>query len=121
MILAGLQAQGSITREATSHAMGIMLFIVLPMLATIPVTALICRARIARKKPMSYGTMFTAACSIPLLVAVIATCLQPDIRWSRGHKLTPQIVVATLGFMAAMCVLPALGVVVYFQKRKKRH
>jgi hypothetical protein len=100
--------------------MGIILFFGLPMLATIPVAALICNVRVARKKPMSYGTVVAAACSIPLIVAMIATSIQPDMWWSREHKMTPQIYITMLGFMAAMCVLPALGVVVYFQRRGKR-
>jgi len=91
------------------------------MLATIPVAGMICRIRIARKKPISYGTLILSACSIPLIVALISTCIQPDIWWSRDHKMTPEIYLAMLGYLAAMCVLPALGVVVYYQRRSKKH
>ncbi|MGO8743640.1 MAG: hypothetical protein ACLQUR_14745 [Limisphaerales bacterium] len=91
------------------------------MLATIPVAGMICRIRIASKKPISYGTLLMSACSIPLLVAFIATCVQPDIWRSREHKMTPEMFLTMLGCMTAMCVLPALGVVVYYQKRSKKH
>jgi hypothetical protein len=101
--------------------MGIILSFLLPMLATIPLAGMICRIRIARKKPISYGTLFLSACSVPLLIAFIATCIQPDIWWSREHKMTPEIFLTMLGFIAAMCVLPALGVVVYYQRRSKKH
>jgi hypothetical protein len=99
--------------------MGIILSYLLPMLATIPVAGMICRIRVARKKPISYGTLLMSACAIPFIVALIATCIQPDIWWSREHKMTPEIVLTMLGYMAAMCVLPALGVVVYYQRRSK--
>jgi hypothetical protein len=100
--------------------MGIILSFLLPMLATIPLAAMICRIRIARKKPISYGTLIMSACCIPLLIAFIATCIQPDIWWSREHKMTPEIFLTMLGYIAAICVLPALGVVVYYQRQTKR-
>lgn len=100
--------------------MDIILCFLLPMLATIPMAGMICRIRIARKKPISYGTLLISACSIPLLIAFIAACVQPDIWWSRD-KMTPEIFLSTLGYLVAMCVLPALGVVVYYQRRSKKH
>jgi hypothetical protein len=99
--------------------MDILLIFALPMLATLPIAILICRFRIARKKTVSYGTMFAAACSIPLFLALIATILQPDVWWSREDKMTPEIFITMLGFIAGICVLPALGVVVYYQRRSK--
>ena len=101
--------------------MSTILSFLLPMLATIPVAGMICRIRIARKKPISYGTLLLSACSLPLLIAFIATCIQPDIWWSREHKMTPEIFLTMLGYLAATCVLPALGVVVYYQRRSKKH
>ncbi len=99
---------------------GFILVFVVPMIATIPVAALLCRYRLARKRQISYGTMFTAASVIPLVLAQGATCIEPSMWWSREHKSPPEIFVVLLLFMAAMCVLPALCVVVYYQRRKKR-
>ncbi len=100
--------------------MGIILCFLFPMLATIPVAGMICRIRLARKKRISYGTLFISACCIPLLIAFIATCIQPDIWWSYEHKSSPEDYFMMLVFIAAMCVLPALFVVVYYQRRSKR-
>ncbi len=98
---------------------GILSVCGIPVVATILATAWLCRYRLSRNKGISYGTMLAGACAIPLLVAVVATCFQPDIWWSREHKMTPEIVITMLGFMAAICVLPALGVVVCYQRRRK--
>jgi len=99
---------------------GILLVFGVPMVATIPVAVWLCRYRITRKRPISYGTMFAAASVIPFLLALGATCIEPGMWWSREHKSPPEIFVVMLLFMMAMCVLPALCVVVYYQKRKKR-
>jgi Ca2+/H+ antiporter len=60
---------------------GIWLFFIVPMVATIPVAAFICRYRVARKRGVSYGTMLTAASCIPCLLAAIATCFDPEMWW----------------------------------------
>ena len=99
---------------------GIFLFFGIPMVATIPAAVLLCRYRIAHKKRISYGTMFTAASCIPLLLAVVASCIDPSMWWSREGKNVPEIWFVMLLFMAAMCVLPALCVVVYYQRRGQR-
>ncbi len=99
---------------------GILFLFGVPMVMTVPVAGLLCHYRVARQRLVSYGTMFTAASCVPLLLAVIATCLDPSMWWTREHKNVPEIWLVTLLFMAAMCVLPALCVVVYYQRRKKR-
>jgi hypothetical protein len=106
--------------SAMDALISILFFLGGPMLATVPVTALLCRYRVAHQRRISYGTMFSGACSIPLLWAILLTCIQPDIWWSREHKGTPETLLVMLGFNAAMCVLPALGVVVHFQRKCKR-
>lgn len=98
--------------------LGIILVFVVPMIATVPVAALLCRHRLARKRQISYGTMFTAASVIPFMLALGATCIEPSMWWSREHKSSPQTFVVLLALMAAMCVLPALCVVVYYQRRE---
>ena len=101
--------------------MGVLLVFIVPMLATIPATALLCRYRIARKKRVSYGTMFAGASIIPLLLAIVVTCFEPDIWWSHEHKGSPEDFMVMLVFIATMCVLPALGVLVYYQRKSKKH
>jgi MFS family permease len=90
---------------------------VLPMLATIPATIFLCRRRISRNKQISYGTLLAGAAIAPLVLAIIATCMEPDIWWSYEHKSAPEDFLVMFGFIAAMCILPALGVVVYYQKK----
>jgi len=98
-----------------------LLTFVLPMMATVPVTALLCRYRISRKKRVSYGTVAAGACVIPLsfftfLTVVFLISLGPD-----NPKAPPRFLFLQLfGFVACMCVLPAFGVVNYYQRRSKR-
>lgn len=94
-------------------------FFCIPMAATVPIAVLICRYRVARRRRISYGTMLAAAACIPLFLAVIATCLQPDIWWTREDKNVPDVWPVMLFFMAAMCLLPSLFVVVYYQRRSR--
>ena len=97
-----------------------LLILAVPVLATIPVTIFLCRYRISHQKRVSYGTMFASASCIPLLLAIVVTCTEPDVWWSHEHKSSPQDFVVMLVFLMLLCVLPALGVVVYYQRRKKR-
>ncbi len=99
---------------------GILIFFIGPMLVTFPVSAAVCHFRITRKQRLSYGTMFVSASIVPLVLAIIATCIDPSIWWTREHKNVPEIWLVMLSFMAAMCVLPALCVIVYYQRRGKR-
>jgi len=106
--------------DTQNSIIGLLSGIVLPMLMTILATALLCRYRIARKKRVSYGTMFAGASVVPLLLMVIVTFLQPYVWWSRAHKSSPAEFLGMLGFMLIMCALPALFVVVHYKKRSKR-
>lgn len=103
-----------------SLIINLLLGLVVPILATIRATALLCCYRIARKKRVSYGTMFAGASIVPFLLAVVVTCLQPDVWWSRAHESSPAEFLATLGFLLTMCALPALFVVVHYKRRSKR-
>jgi hypothetical protein len=97
-----------------------LLILAVPVLATIPITIFLCRYRISHQKRVSYGTMFASASCIPLLLAIVVTCTEPDVWWSYEHKSSPQDFFVMLVFLMLLCVLPALGVVVYYQRRKKR-
>ena len=103
------------------RTIGMLSFCGVIVVATMLTTSGLCRYRVSRNKRVSYGTVLAGACIIPLLMAVVATCFEPDMWWSREHKMTPEIVLAILGFMAGICVLPSLGVVVYYRRQIKSH
>jgi hypothetical protein len=111
---------GSLGHFRVMDTFGIFLFFAVPMLATIPVAVFLCHRRFVQQRGISYGTMFTAASCVPFLLAVVATCIEPSMWWSREGKNVPELWLVMLLFMAAMCVLPALCVAVYYQRRKKR-
>ena len=105
----------------------LLMTIVVLMLLTIPVTALLCRYRIARGKRVSYGTMFAGACIMMLIFLIgisMGQCFTLDF-WMNHHgqgKEDPEWPIPflrLLGFITAICTLPALGVVAYYQKRGK--
>jgi len=96
-----------------------LIVFVCPMLATIPVTALICWYRTAHKKRVSYGTMLVGACLIPLLLFLFFTIAI----WLSGIDAkapSPLLFLQLFGFVACMCVLPAFAVVGYYQKRSQK-
>ena len=100
-------------------------FLVFAELMTIPMTAWICRRRLRRKQPISYGTMFAGAFFAAVLFVVSSSIYfngwdilsvdgwMNDKFFGRGAAFT------VLGCMTLMCVLPALGVVVYCERRRK--
>ena len=90
------------------------------MLVTAVVTAILCRRRLARHKSVSYVTIFTGAAVVPLLLAVLSTLIEPDVWWSREHKSSTQMFLASLGFLGLVCTLPALGVVLRFKRRSRK-
>lgn len=104
----------------TQNAIIGLLILLAFMAATIPATALLCRYRISRRQRVSYGTLFAGASVVPLVLAVIVTCGEPDVWWSHQHKGSPYDFFVTLVFLMLLCVLPALCVVVYYQRKKKR-
>jgi hypothetical protein len=90
---------------------------VLPMLATIPVTAIICHYRAAEKMRISYGTFLGGACFIPLLLFLFffAGCCLGD-----GKAIPSALVLLQVaGLVACACALPALVVVTIYQRRSK--
>jgi hypothetical protein len=96
-----------------------LIVFVLPMLATIPVTILLCRYRTAHKKRVSYGTTFAGACIIPLLLFLFFTTAIL-LSSNDGKSPTPILFLQLFGFVACMCVLPAFAVVAYYQKRSQK-
>jgi hypothetical protein len=102
--------------------MALLLYFGSAMALTIPFTALLCRYRTARKRGISYGTMLFGAFAASLVVFLCIggwEIFTPDY-WTVGHKEPPGFAFVFLGFTTAFCVLPALGVSVFYQRRRKR-
>jgi hypothetical protein len=107
---------------------GLLISLGVSMLTTIPVTALLCRYRIARQQRVSYGPMFAGACIVTLILLIcisLGKCFTLDF-WVNHHgqgKEDPEWpfpFLRLLGFITTICILPALVVVAYYQKRGKR-
>jgi hypothetical protein len=101
-------------------------FLAVAELMTIPLTALICRHRLRCKRQVSYGTMVGGAFCASLLF-VIGTAFYYNgwdaltiDGWMYDKFFGTGAVFIVLGFITVVCVLPALGVVVYYQRRQKR-
>jgi hypothetical protein len=96
-------------------------------LATVPVTALFCRYLIARKKRVSYGTIFVGAFITTLFVFVSFSfafdgwdVFFADYWLRKGAKGGPPLW-ALFGFVTMVCVLRALGVVAHYRRRNETH
>jgi len=95
------------------------------MMATVPVTAFLCRYRIRRGKRVSYGTVIAGACVVAFIWLVIVSfgeCFTPGF-WSEtgpGKHTEGSWWMRLVGFVAVICCLPAIAVVAYYQKRGKR-
>jgi NADH:ubiquinone oxidoreductase subunit 4 (subunit M) len=101
-------------------------FLVFAELMTIPLTALICRYRLRRKKRISYGTMFAGA-FLGAVLFVVSTSIYFNgwqifslDEWREDKYFGRNPVFTVLGCVTLMCVLPALGVVVYYERRHKK-
>ena len=92
----------------------------LPILATIPIVACLCRFRLARKKRVSYGTVACGAAIVPVSYALLLTCVEPEGWWSHAHKTSPEAIVGGLVILWIFCILPAFFTVAYYQRRCKR-
>jgi hypothetical protein len=100
-----------------------------PMLVTIPVTVLLCRFWVWRRKSVSYGTMIAGTGIVALGCLILFSrgeCFSLDY-WSPAygpkHKLGgewPFSELRFLGFVATICLWPALGVVAFYQSKRKR-
>jgi uncharacterized BrkB/YihY/UPF0761 family membrane protein len=98
-----------------------------PILATIPVTTLICRYRVAREKKVAYGTMFIGIFIVTIIWLILASegkCFTGDF-WAparpKGGSPGPISILMLLGFVATISALPAFGVVAYYQRRSNKN
>jgi MFS superfamily sulfate permease-like transporter len=100
----------------------------LPMVMTVPVTYILCRLWRSRAKIPSYGTLIAAPCVVVLVLLTLNSggrCFTYPY-WSpavhhKGYPGWPLPKLRELGFIAAICALPALAVVAYFQSRRKHN
>ena len=96
----------------------------IPMLLTVPVAALLCRIRTARKLRVSFGTVLFSAFVVTFLWLGLVT--QGDIYTvSFWHGFQPkppnrELMLKVVVFMLITCALPALGVVHHYQQRRKK-
>jgi hypothetical protein len=95
----------------------------IPILVTIPVTFLLCRMQEARKRHTSFGTVLFSAFVVTFVSLGLAT--KGDIYtvafWDNSSPKPPdrELMLKVVTFMFITCVLPALGVVHYFQRFTK--
>ena len=95
------------------------------ILVTMAVAVLICHYRSAHQKRISWGTVFTSSLianvSIFLGLAVYEEGWHIFTReaWTGGKGGLDQALFV-LGVITILCLLPALGVAVYYQRRCKR-
>ena len=116
--LVGHIALMSVDTQNTIIALAVLAVL---MLAAAVATALLCHFRIAHKKPVSYWMIFRGAVVVPLLLAIIATCFQSDIWWSREGKGSPHDFLISLVLLGLLCSLPAFAVVVRYKRRATRN
>jgi hypothetical protein len=86
--------------------------IVLPMLATVPLTSWLCHYRAKRHKRVALGTTIVGGSVIPFLM-FLYFLLAPG----QAKDMQPFVYLGICCFIASFCILAALGVVAYFQKR----
>jgi hypothetical protein len=116
-----------------TYAKELILFSLVPAVITIPVTAFLCRVRVAHKHRVAYGTMLLGVFIVMFCWLVIfsgGACLSPDYwnsiistinrtHWTRSGD-ARVLDLKSFAFSAAISLLPAFGVVHYYQKRSKR-
>jgi hypothetical protein len=95
------------------------------VLVSIPVTALICRFRMARKRRVYWGTVLAGALGASLVVFLAATVYYGEMgdllrpgSWLPGGKSPGALLIITVP--AFLCVLPAVAVVAYYQRRQTK-
>jgi uncharacterized membrane protein len=95
-----------------------------PMVVTIPVTVLLCRLLIARKRRISIGTVLFSAFVVTFLWLGFTT--NGDIYtigfWHGVRAKPPdrELMLKVVAFMILTCTLPALGVVHHYQRCTKK-
>ena len=94
---------------------GILIALLL-MIATVPLTALICRHRIKHHKRVGVGVTLACGSIFPCLLYLFIL----SVSWGSSKAWHPFIYLGACSFITALCILPALGVVAYYQKRSSK-
>ncbi len=99
----------------------LLVTVVFPTMGTLPVAAILCRFRVAHSKPVSYGTVMGAVGLVAIAWLIVVThgeCFTSEFwgPWRPKRTVWTQWI-GIVGFVASICVLPALGVVAYYRKR----
>jgi hypothetical protein len=95
------------------------------VLATVTVALLVCRYRSARQKRISWGTVFMSSLAANASVFFGLGIYEEGWdtftleAWSGGKGGLAGLFVV-LGVITVLCLLPALGVAIYYQRRSKR-
>jgi len=96
------------------------------ILATLVVAVLLCHYRVSRRKQASWGKVFASSVIANLAVLFGLGFYEEGFHlftreaWS-GGKGPPGAVFVVVGVITILCVLPAFGVAVYYQRRSKRY
>ena len=90
--------------------------------ATIAITIMLCRYRLARKQPVSFGTLIAGPVIANVVVFLfMAFYSEGESVFTRdfwtGGKAGFETIWGPLGYITVMCVLPALAVIVYYKRR----
>jgi len=103
----------SVFQSVCTMSMSGILIISLLVLATVPLTTLFCRHRIKHHKRVGVGTTLACGSVFPFLFYLFIL----SVSWENTKTWHPFIDLGGYCFIAALCTLPALGVVAYYQKR----
>ena len=95
------------------------------LLATFVVAVLLCRYRYNHKKRIWFGTVIASA--VVANIAVFISLAFYEVGWRfftreawTGGKDDLGAIFVVLGIITVICILPALGVAVYFNRRGER-
>jgi ABC-type Fe3+-siderophore transport system permease subunit len=97
----------------------------LPMVTTIPVTALLCRYRIKSKKHISFW-MTLLGCGLSAVLTTFVGCLISDgskvlsVGYWMGEDIGLDGWLTYWFYATCICLVPALCVVAYYKKQSRR-
>ena len=94
----------------------ILIVFVLPIVATVPLTAWLCHYRVKHRKRVAVGTTLVCGSAFPTLLYLGIL----SVTWGHNKTWLPFIDLGLCCFVASLCMLPALGVVAYYQKRSSK-
>jgi len=110
--------------------MSVIIFAIVSMGITILVTAVLCRIRIAQKRKVSYGTMILGITIVAIFLLVFVSrgdCFSLSF-WASLHVSTwtrigsaRVLILRLVALTTVASILPAFGVVHYYQKLNLTH